>query len=54
MTIRNSESTGSMTCVQLKFEPWAFGIGVSSDDRSILYTEREMAESSIMLVKNFR
>ena len=31
-----------------------FGLAVSPNRDSILYTQREFAESSIMLVKNFR
>jgi Tol biopolymer transport system component len=47
-------ATGKETSIFTMDKPWTFGLAVSSDGRSILYTEREMAESSIMLVKNFR
>ena len=47
-------ATGKEASIFTMDKPWTFGIAVSSDARSILYTEREMAESSIMLVKNFR
>jgi Tol biopolymer transport system component len=43
-----------ITTVSVLDQPGGVGIGLSADDRSVLYDGKGDAESSIMLVKNFR
>ncbi len=47
-------ATGKVTSICTADKPYGFGLAVSPDGSSILYAQREVAESSIMLVKNFR
>jgi hypothetical protein len=43
-----------ITTVSTLDQPSGLGIGLSADGRSVLYDDKGDAESSIMLVKNFR
>jgi Tol biopolymer transport system component/DNA-binding winged helix-turn-helix (wHTH) protein len=43
-----------ITTVSILDQPRGLGIGLSADGRSVLYEDKSDAESSIMLVKNFR
>jgi Tol biopolymer transport system component/DNA-binding winged helix-turn-helix (wHTH) protein len=47
-------ATKKITTVSTLDQPGGLGIGLSADGRSILYDGKSEAESSIMLVKNFR
>jgi Tol biopolymer transport system component/DNA-binding winged helix-turn-helix (wHTH) protein len=47
-------ASGKQTYVCSPRKAYAFGLALSADGNSILYAQREVAESSIMLVKNFR
>jgi len=47
-------ATGKVTSICTADKPYGFGLAVSPDGSSILYSQREVAESGIMLVKNFR
>jgi Tol biopolymer transport system component/DNA-binding winged helix-turn-helix (wHTH) protein len=47
-------ATKKITTVSTLDQPGGLGIGLSADGRSILYDGKGDAESSIMLVKNFR
>jgi dipeptidyl aminopeptidase/acylaminoacyl peptidase len=47
-------ATGKTTTVTATDQPGGVGLAVSPDGRSILYDDKGDAESSIMLVKNFR
>jgi dipeptidyl aminopeptidase/acylaminoacyl peptidase len=47
-------ATGKRTSVYASEKPLIMGLAVSPDGKSILYPQIEVAESSIMLLKNFR
>ena len=47
-------ATGKRTRVYASEKPLVMGLAVSPDGKSILYPQIEVAESSIMLLKNFR
>ncbi len=47
-------ATGKVTLICAVDKLYSFGLAVSPDGSSILYSQSEVAESSIMLVKNFR
>ena len=47
-------ATGKRTSVYASEKPLMMGLAVSPDGKSILYPQIEFAESSIMLLKNFR
>jgi len=47
-------ATRKTTTVSTLDQPQGFGLAVSADGRSVLYNDKGDAESSIMLVKNFR
>jgi Tol biopolymer transport system component/DNA-binding winged helix-turn-helix (wHTH) protein len=47
-------ATGKRTSVYASEKPLMMGLAVSPDGKSILYPQIEVAESSIMLLKNFR
>ena len=47
-------ATRNITMVSTLDQPGGVGIGLSADGRSVLYDGKGDAESSIMLVKNFR
>ena|SRR5438128_1494856 len=47
-------ATGKKTSISTLDKPPSMGLALSPDGRSILYVQNELAESSIMLVKNFR
>ena len=47
-------ATGKRTGVYTSEKPLVMGLAVSPDGKSILYPQIDVAESSIMLLKNFR
>ena len=47
-------ATSKTTTVSTLDQPGGLGLAVSADGRSLLYDDKGDAESSIMLVKNFR
>ena len=47
-------ATGKKTSVYTSEKPLVMGLAVSPDGKSILYPQIEVAESSIMLLTNFR
>jgi hypothetical protein len=47
-------ATRKTTTVSTLDQPRGFGLAVSADGKSVLYNDKGDAESSIMLVKNFR
>ena len=47
-------ATGEKRTIFTSDKPPSMGLAVSADGRSILYAQTQLAESSIMLVKNFR
>jgi hypothetical protein len=47
-------ATGKTTTVFTTDQPGGVGLAISPDGRSLLYDDKGDAESSIMLVKNFR
>ncbi len=47
-------ATGKKITISTSDKPPGVGLALSPDSRSILYVQDELAESSIMLVKNFR
>jgi len=47
-------ATGTKISISTSDKPLSSGLALSPDGRSILYVQGEWAESSIMLVKNFR
>jgi Tol biopolymer transport system component/DNA-binding winged helix-turn-helix (wHTH) protein len=47
-------ATGKRTSIYASDKPLVMGLAVSPDGKSILYPQIDIAESSIMLVKNFR
>jgi hypothetical protein len=47
-------ATGTKISISTSDKPPGVGLALSPDSRSIFYVQNESAESSIMLVKNFR
>ena len=47
-------ATDKKISISTSDKPLGMGLALSPDSRSILYVQNELAESSIMLVKNFR
>jgi Tol biopolymer transport system component len=47
-------ATGIVTSIWTADKPYSFGLAISPDGRSLIYAQREVAESGIMLMNNFR